>query len=171
MGWDGEFEGFWTYMGDFYQCGTIGIHKSKAHKLLVCRQAAKPLSRLPCSHPPNHLRVFASILSLASAQEGKKKYSHSAVSHSSLSLFFLPTQLSFPLFFPRFVSPHLLHFFSADALMSAHACCHRPPVRSSARHDWIELGRTGPNSTRLHRQTEPTGQAWNGTRGGVNVAR
>lgn len=157
--------GFWTYIGDFYQRGTIGIHKSKAHKLLVCRQAAEPLSRPPCSHPPNHLQVSASILSLASYQIKKKKPSlpsHSPVSHSSPTLFL---SAQFPLFFPRFVSPYLLHFLSADALMSAHACCHRPPVRSSARHDWIELCRTGPNSTLLRRQTEPTGEAWNGTGG------
>lgn len=154
---------FWTYKGDFYQCGTIGIHKSKAYKLLVCRQAAEPLSRPPCSHPPNHLQVSASILSLASSQKKTLPCPLTLPSLTPPFHFFLSAH--FPLFFPRFVSPYLLHFLSAGALMSAHACCHRPPVRSSARHDWIEPCRTGPNSTLVRRQTEPTGEAWNGTAG------
>lgn len=127
-----------------------------------------------CPAHPAHIHPTTSKSSLPSSlwRLLKKRINKPspALSLSHLSLlpftFFLTAQ--FPLFFPRFVSPHLLHFLSADALMSAHACCHRPPVRYSARHDWIELCRTRPNSTRFRRQTEPTGDAWNGTVG-VNV--
>lgn len=47
--------------------------------------------------------------------------------------------LTFPFFF---LPPPPLHPFlvlSQDALMSAHTCCHIPPVPSSARHDRIGL--------------------------------
>lgn len=139
-------------------------------KRTSCWSADKRRSLCP-AHPA-HIHPTTSKSLLPSSRwhplkkERKKKTFPCPLTLPSLTPpfhFFLSAQ--FPLFFPRFVSPHLLHFLSAEALMSAHACCHRPPVRSSARHDWIELCRTGPNSTLLRRQTEPTGEAWNGTGG------
>lgn len=45
------FGSFWTVAVDFYQCRTIGIHQSKAHKLLVWRHAPNSLSQSPGNHP------------------------------------------------------------------------------------------------------------------------
>lgn len=105
----------------------------------------------------NHLRVSASILSLASP-------------HTAHTPSLTPPLTPFPPLTPpllsRFVWLLLLLFLCAEALMSAQACCHRPPVRSSARHHWTELCQTGPGSTLLRRRREPSGEAGSGTGGG-----
>lgn len=147
-------------MGDLYQRGTIGIHQRKAHKLLVCRQAAEPLSRPPRSHPPT-------------TSESPLPSSLLASPHTAHTPSLTPPLTPFPPLTPpllsRFVWLLLLLFLCAEALMSAQACCHRPPVRSSARHHWTELCQTGPGSTLLRRRREPSGEAGSGT-GGVDPA-
>lgn len=57
-----------------------------------------------------------------------------------------------PLLFPALSlpPPSLRPFLvlSQDALMSAHTCCHIPPVPSSARHDRIQLNSTAAGRAR-----------------------
>lgn len=132
--------------------GGLGIHQSKAHKLLFCRQAAEPLSRPPCSHPPTTSE------SPLPSSPWHLLTPHTLRLSLRLSLFSLR---SLPLSCPVWSrcscsssSPPLCGGFDV-----------RPPVGSSARHHWIELGRTGPGSTLLRHRREPSGEAGSGTGG------
>lgn len=106
--------------------------------------------------PPTTLQLTAS--SSFSLSNSSSVISHTVTSplcptvFPVLSLLYL---LRFP-FFSHFLLQHLFHFLSLNPLMSAHACCHIPPVQFSARQDWIKLNyaavdRNGLNSTNLER--------------------
>lgn len=113
-------------------CRTLGIQQRKAHKLLDWRQEPSVLSHPPGWRPlPSHTRPLSTSSPLYSARYRWEP-------HLSALAYFQHFSSSRSL---SFSSPPLHPFLvlSQDALMSAHTCCHIPPVPSSARHDRIGL--------------------------------
>lgn len=120
------------------QCRTLGIQQRKAHKLLDWRQEPSVLSHPPGWRPlPSHSRpLSSSSLFILAAIVWRLTSLPSLISST-----FSSSRLAFPFFSPLSLSLSLHPFLvlSQDALMSAHTCCHIPPVPSSARHDQIQL--------------------------------
>lgn len=116
-------------------CRTLGIQQRKAHKLLDWRQEPSVLSHPPGWRPlPSHTRPLSTSSPLYSARYRWEP-------HLSALAYFQHFSSSRSLSFSSPPPPPLHPFLvlSQDALMSAHTCCHIPPVPSSARHDRIGL--------------------------------
>lgn len=150
------------------RCRTLGIQQREAHKLLDWRQEPSVLSHPPGWRPlPSHTRPRSSSSSL---------FILAAIVWSLTSLpslissTFSSSRLTFP---PPPLSLHPFLVLSQDALMSAHTCCHIPPVPSSARHDRIQLNSTAAGRARnkpeyIKRAGRKQRGGWDGTP--VNIA-
>lgn len=113
-----------------------------------------------------HSSTFLLILSLYSGRYRLEPHL-SALSYFQHFLFLSAHVPSPPL------SLHPFLVLSQDALMSAHTCCHIPPVPSSARHDRIQLNSTAAGRARnkpeyIKRAGRKQRGGWDGTP--VNIA-
>lgn len=107
-----------------------------------------PTRLTPQPHQPPHTFPISSSFSLSN--------SFSAIIHTMTSpLCTLSFLLAIPFFFLNlqifspFLSLRLLRSLSLDPLMSAHTCCHIPPVQFSARQDRIKLNYATVDGTGL----------------------